>query len=156
MDNTIKIRDALVADAEALSALCITVWIDTYSIGGIEPSHASYALSEFSSANIILKINHRQVYVAERDGKLVAVAVFNAETGEIETLYVLPQCKGSGLGKALITAIRDNFRQKLYLTCWEENAAAVAFYKKQGFIETGEYDFQLDGKSYRNIELSLL
>lgn len=156
MNNTIQIRDALTADAEALSALCITVWIDTYSIGGIEPAHASYALSEFSPANIILKINSRKVYVAETHGKQAAVVVFNTETGEIETLYVLPQCKGIGLGKTLIAAIRNNFTQKLYLTCWEENTAAVAFYKKQGFTETGEHDFRLDGKSYKNIELSLL
>ncbi|WP_278046256.1 GNAT family N-acetyltransferase [Desemzia sp. C1] len=67
------------------------------------------------------------------------------EALEIERIYVLPEFKGKGLGKILIQQAveRAQFHQKtnIWLGVWEHNQAALAFYKKLGFVQTGAHSF---------------
>lgn len=148
------IREAKISDSEALAVLCITVWIDTYCFEGIESSHASYVITEYTPEKLKKRIVESTVYLAEIEGLVVGLAILNKGSGEIETLYVLPHFKGLGAGRALIQELKKHYKERLFLTCWEGNNAARHFYKKMGFFESGEAFFELDGKKIRNVELS--
>lgn len=77
------------------------------------------------------------------EGKIVGGAgVYPTEglppgTCELVKMYLLPQARGKGLGKALITQCMDFARQKgytnMYLETMPELQAAVRIYDKLGF-----------------------
>lgn len=69
------------------------------------------------------------------------------ETLEIERIYVCKAYKGQGLGRYLMDYALDFARSKAktyaWLGVWEKNAAAIAFYKKMGFVEAGGHSFRM-------------
>ncbi|GGX62648.1 GNAT family N-acetyltransferase [Saccharospirillum salsuginis] len=152
----VRVRRAVQADKDTLSTLCITVWVDTYCIDGVEPNLADYVLSAYSPTRLAQTIEEKHVFVAEHAGGVIGLAVFDSDTGEIETLYVLPRFQGKRAGCLLLSAIQSGYKGPVFLTCWEKNVPAIQFYKQNGFIETGEAFFELDGQVHRNIELSVL
>jgi tRNA threonylcarbamoyladenosine biosynthesis protein TsaB len=64
-----------------------------------------------------------------------------AGDGEILNLAVIPERRRQGEGRALLTAALDEFRARrtgrIFLEVRESNQAAIAFYAKHGFAETG-------------------
>ena len=65
-----------------------------------------------------------------------------ADEAEILTIAVQPSARGRGVGRALLLA---NFRQAanagartLFLEVDEDNRAALALYKRLGFVRVGE------------------
>lgn len=63
-------------------------------------------------------------------------------------------CRRRGIGRKLINTLACEY-SALWLSCREQNASAIGFYKAQGFIKHGESFFNLDGEQYRNITLIL-
>lgn len=151
----IQIRKATPSDNKPLSALCISVWVNTYCIEGISQAIAEYVLTNFTTDALMHKISDKKVLVAERNGAIVGTTVFDEATGEIETLYVLNHFKSMGIGRSLIDTLRRDYKSRIFLTTWEGNEAALTFYRKIGFITSGEAFFELDGQQIRNIELTL-
>lgn len=64
-----------------------------------------------------------------------------AGDGEILNLAVIPERRRQGEGRALLEAALDEFRARrtgrVFLEVRESNQAAIAFYAKHGFAETG-------------------
>ena len=56
------------------------------------------------------------------------------------SLYLLPECTRQGLGSALLEEVLRQMRAdgftRFYLWCFENNRAADAFYRHQGFKPT--------------------
>ena len=80
---------------------------------------------------------------APQDGELaVAFAMVRAAPGEEELLLiaVVPDCRGRGLGGALITLLaadaRERKAERLFLEM-RENNPAVVLYEKHGFTQIG-------------------
>lgn len=153
-NTALSVRAAQSQDIEPLSVLCTTVWIDTYSFDGIEPSHARYVLTQFSPTALQQQIKQKTVFVARNQDNPVGVIIIHPGNGEIETLYVLPRYQSQGVGRLLLQHSKQQ-ADTLFLTCWEGNHKALAFYQRQGFIEDGEFFFELEGKKIRNIRLIL-
>jgi diamine N-acetyltransferase len=66
---------------------------------------------------------------------------------EIERIYILDKFQKQGLGKFLINkaseiATRGN-KHKIWLGVWEKNTNAIAFYKKNGFVQTSSHSFYM-------------
>ena len=55
--------------------------------------------------------------------------------GEILNLAVAPECRRSGVGRALVGAFLEEFPGGAYLEVRESNAAALGLYKSMGFKE---------------------
>jgi ribosomal protein S18 acetylase RimI-like enzyme len=67
------------------------------------------------------------------------------EALEIERIYIRSKFQKHGLGKYLINkAIEmatEQSKKKVWLGVWEKNENAIVFYKKMGFVQTGEHSF---------------
>jgi len=68
--------------------------------------------------------------------KPIGSYVFNKNTCEIKFLSVNPDFKGKGIASSLIEHLKIKCSKSfnyLYLTVYENNSRAIAFYKKMGF-----------------------
>jgi GNAT superfamily N-acetyltransferase len=90
-------------------------------------------------------------FVAERDGRLIGLAHYLLHRSTwapvcycyLEDLFVEPQARGGGAGRALIAAVeraaRDAGASRLYWTTHETNHTAQALYNKvaerPGFVQ---------------------
>ena len=85
-------------------------------------------------------------YAKLRDGTVDACVTGPAPL-EIERIYVAPEALGQGVGAALMGACLDAARamgrRTVWLGVWEENARAIAFYRRWGFEAVGTHGFQL-------------
>jgi GNAT superfamily N-acetyltransferase len=72
-----------------------------------------------------------EVFVAERDGEIVA---FMALSGDFVTqLYVRPVCWRGGIGSKLLGLAKAKEAAGLRLYCFQQNQRARAFYEGHGF-----------------------
>ncbi|MBT2686862.1 GNAT family N-acetyltransferase [Bacillus sp. ISL-47] len=69
------------------------------------------------------------------------------ESLEIERIYIKSKFQKHGIGKYLLNqameiAMERN-KKKIWLGVWEKNENAIAFYKKMGFVQTGDHSFYM-------------
>lgn len=82
-------------------------------------------------------------FVAELDGKVIAGCGFGPLPGEAEALcelqkmYLLPECRGLGIGQRLVETCIEHARGMAYAQCYLETLpnmlAAQTLYQKMGF-----------------------
>lgn len=167
----LHIRPAIAADAPALAALSIQVWLDTYATEGVSDLIARYVLDEFTPAAFVSWISDPStaVFVAEADGLLVGYPrlrfgasqkLFPAADTELCTLYVQEPFTQAGVGSALLHEARAAVRSRtgsdaLWLTVNVLNLRACAFYGKHGFVRTGTAWFTLGDARHENHVLGI-
>ncbi|MFD2090608.1 GNAT family N-acetyltransferase [Blastococcus deserti] len=81
---------------------------------------------------------HQQVLVAERDGRPVGFAAVEGEW--LEQLYVAPESIGTGVGQALLDAVKADRPTGLSLYVFARNTRARRFYEAAGFVLVAESD----------------
>ena len=99
------------------------------------------ALARFSSADP----KREKVFVAELEGKVVGFCWFVEKgafnrAGYIQLIGVAPDCKGHGIGKAMLSAAEEiSFanRREMFLTVSDFNTAAQGFYQRMGYEQAG-------------------
>ncbi len=86
------------------------------------------------------------IWFAEGDGAIagvVALRPWGEGVGEMKRLFVRPGFQGRGLGRALAEAVVEEARRECYtalrLDTLSTMAAAVALYRKMGFVEIDAY-----------------
>ena len=72
--------------------------------------------------------------VVEEEGQAVGYALLDADSGEVDAVFVEPSWHGQGIGQVLLRAVealaRDNGLDKLFLSA---SLNAVPFYERAGF-----------------------
>jgi GNAT superfamily N-acetyltransferase len=105
------------------------------------------------------------VFLARDDGRPVGtatVAEYEADpgTGFVYAMWVAPDARGAGVGRALLDAAaawaRGRGCRRLVLSVTETNAAARAFYGATGFAETGERRPLREGSDLQVLTMELL
>ena len=107
--------------------------------------------------------------LAEHDGELVAYAqvrrfspkegVHAARPSELCRLYVGSDWQGKGLAAALmaeaLAAARRCGADAQWLSVWERNPRAIAFYRKFGFEVVGEHVFKVGNDPQRDLVMAV-
>ena len=94
-------------------------------------------------------INSQNNYVTESDGEIVGLVNYGSsrdeaseKTGELRSIYVLPDFWGKGVGADLFRAVSQEFDNAgfdgFYLWVLKDNHRARRFYEKMGMTHTGE------------------
>ncbi|CCD89274.1 Putative acetyltransferase [Bradyrhizobium sp. ORS 285] len=78
-----------------------------------------------------------EVIVAETDGTLVGFVTIDA-TGYLDQLVVSPRHWGSPLATQLVDAAKQRSPGGITLLVNKDNARAISFYKRTGFVDAGE------------------
>lgn len=76
--------------------------------------------------------------VALRNGRIVGALVVHPDTGYLDQIVVALECQGGGVADVLIAEARRIAPAGLDLHVNQDNARAIRFYQKQGFLMTGE------------------
>lgn len=70
----------------------------------------------------------------------------------MEALFIDPACRGSGIGRVLVEHALA-LHASLTTDVNEQNAQAVGFYERMGFVRTGRSDRDGQGRAYPLIHL---
>lgn len=153
----LSIRRACEADADALSAIAIATYTETFG-----DSYPPGDLHAFLDAHYApapqrreLRDPHSAAWLLEEDGRAVGYLAAGpnglphpqARAGDIELkrLYLLASHQGGGHGARLMAAFLDwldtPLRRTLWVGVWSENLGAQRFYARYGCNKVGEYDF---------------
>jgi putative acetyltransferase len=77
------------------------------------------------------------IIVAEYAGGVTGFVTIDA-TGYLDQLVVAPECWGSTLGDALLDAAKQKSPEGVTLLVNKDNARAIRFYRRNGFVDAGE------------------
>jgi ribosomal protein S18 acetylase RimI-like enzyme len=165
------IRRAAVQDAAAIARVHVASWQTTYP--GMVPQRVLDRLSAERRremwASRLAEPAETRTWVAELDGAIVGFVGTTIRdehgrprTGELESIYLLANARGQGIGTQLMdAALRDLAeRQVESVTLWvlTANAVARSFYEQAGWRATGETNLlDFDGTPVEELryELSL-
>jgi ribosomal protein S18 acetylase RimI-like enzyme len=161
---SITYRDAAALDAAAIAAFAARTFIDSF--GHLYPPKD---LSAFLLAKYGPGVQARELAEADTRYRLalsgaaivgycmmgpVDMEVDKSEALELHRLYVDQHVKGAGVAAALmedcLAWARSKGAKRLYLSVWENNHRAQAFYKRYGFEHIGEHSFMVGDAADRD------
>lgn len=76
--------------------------------------------------------------IALREGRIVGALVMNPDTGYLDQLVVAIEWQGRGVAAALLAEARRITHAGIELHVNQDNARAIRFYQKHGFVTAGE------------------
>ncbi len=165
-----NLRMASEQDAVTISALSIQVFLDTYATEGVRPdlareAHCEYAIEAFVQR--LIEPQRRFILAeylsADRNGLLGFAEVLltvkpspagNLAGAELVRLYIQPKAHRMGCGRSLLTRaeqlVQAEKLDSLWLTAWEGNRNARAFYERVGYADVGATTYTFQGQTYAN------
>jgi len=159
LNNQIEITDVHVNDVELLRDISIQTFTETFANSNTESDMRKYIADRLSSQQLSEELHHpnSNFYFLKSDHQIVGYLKLNTKDAqtekqpdgsiEIERIYLTESCQGKNFGKLLIQKAIDIAKEKqckyIWLAVWEHNTKAIAFYKKQGFIEFDKHIFKL-------------
>ncbi len=152
-----EIRSATVADAARLAIFGARLFKETFGAFNTPEDMEDYLSSNFSPEIQKAEITHPDMLtlITEFDDQLVGYSQIlrkeapGFELGEhpleLKRFYVDQPWQGTGLAQKLMettmVVAKEFGGSAIWLSVWEENQRAIAFYKKSGFIDIGTKDF---------------
>ncbi|MCH4856536.1 GNAT family N-acetyltransferase [Bifidobacterium pseudolongum] len=159
VDTMPMIEMAQSTDVNTIRDLSIATFAETFASLNTEEDMEQYNERHFSTDELQREIDNPDstFVVAKVDGDpagYMKVNVGDAQTEEmlgnrmeVQRLYILRQYKRNGLGTRFMHTAFDMARAQgksvIWLGVWEHNDAAIAFYKRMGFVQFGSHDFVL-------------
>ncbi|MDB5696828.1 MAG: hypothetical protein JWN21_2371 [Sphingomonas bacterium] len=165
-------RDATPADGSNLDAMARAIWLETFAGSAPDSDLQAYVAGAYGPDGKLLRdladpANRFRLAV---DGdrilgyaKLVQPfldpSLVDAGALQLSQLYVVADRHGDGIGPALldwtIATARAESAPALFLTVWEDNARALRFYQRRGFVHVGDYAFQTGTQVDRDLIMRL-
>jgi ribosomal protein S18 acetylase RimI-like enzyme len=136
-----QIRVATPQDIEAIRAVGVAAWHDTYP-GIVPDGYIPWGLAKWWTPEVIQRhIDSERfiVLVAEVDAQVVGIAHTEIRPDQraiLWRLYIAQAFRGRGIGRALIAESEQRLpadSHDLYVEYYERNQRAAAFYAKLGF-----------------------
>ena len=152
-----ELKKGTLADVMLLQQISIETFIDTFKEQNTEEDLKQYLEKAYTVDQLKKELaNENSSFFFLQDNEetvgYLKVNVEDAQTEdsaenamEIERIYIRNNYKRKGYGKFLIDQA-ERFAQKenkktIWLGVWEENTAALAFYKDRGFVQTSSHSF---------------
>jgi len=171
MEN-IHLRQATINDLEVVQQIGRQTFTETFASVNTEANMNQYLQEGFAEARLTAELSnpHSSFYLAELYSQVIGYLKLNfgpsqtelkEDTAvEIERIYVLQAFHGKKVGqllyeKALQIAKQSNV-DYIWLGVWEENARALQFYKKNGFVAFDKHLFKLGNEEQTDIMMKLL
>ncbi len=155
-----NVRDATEADVPGIQQIAERAWAADYDI--LTKETAEEAVRDWYSDERVrteVTSDDSPVVVAE-DGGIVGFAhgvISQTEgIGTILRLYVDPDRRREGIGRALLSAIEERLAAdsiRLRATVLAANEAGRRFYQESGYEETGEAETVIGGERYPEVVL---
>lgn len=161
----LEYRLALESDAQQLSFLFQTVYIETYGTEGVSKEFSNFIVQQFSVERLlsIIRSTEHHLWIATFKNNPVGVLqldhfsacpIGNFQGHEINKIYILKRFYGLGIGQELMAlaegALRQMHANRVWLWVLESNTRAIQFYEKQGFETIGTAAFQMEVNCYTN------
>ena len=89
------------------------------------------------------------ISVVESGERLVGFVTVDAMTGYLDQIVVVPEAWGSDVATMLMAEARRISPKGLDLRVNADNARAIRFYEKQGFVDAGETVNEISGAPVR-------
>jgi len=87
-----------------------------------------------------------KIVLAERDGALIGFVTIDPKTLYLDQIVVAPEAWGSGAAVALLNEAKRLSPKGIDLLVNKDNARAIHFYEKHGFVHAGEDKNPVSGK----------
>ncbi|HMB67885.1 MAG TPA: GNAT family N-acetyltransferase [bacterium] len=161
-----RVRAASSFDAESLAALAARTMRESYAADHDPAQLERHIRDTVSPERIAEELADRDiaVFVAEDGSGLTGYAtlafgeapacVTASAPAELGRIYVSRRRFRTGTGSALLTAVLDECvrrgRDVLWLSVWDRNLRALAFYHDRGFRESGTVPFMFGGVEYED------
>lgn len=166
MSAPLHLRPATPQDALTIAAVAIQVFLDTYATEGVRPDLAAEAFAEYSAEAFASRLQQpgRRFVLAEQGSGLVGFAevqltplaapVGTVVGAELVRLYIQPGFQRQGIGRRLLRKAEEicvaAAINSMWLTAWEGNSRALAFYKTHSYQDIGVTSYAFEGNSYSN------
>lgn len=157
--QALRFRRAIQSDAAVLAEFGRRTFEETFGAANTPDDMAAYLRSNYGTSQQAAELGDPDIItiVAEAKGVLAAYAQVRrgpapevVRTGppvELWRFYVDHPWQGLGLAQQLLehvhTAAAELGGRAIWLSVWDQNARAIAFYKKSGFRIAGTKDFWL-------------
>ena len=92
------------------------------------------------------------ITVAERDGALIGFVTVDRKTRYLDQFVVAPEAWGSDVARALMDEAKRQSPSGLDLLVNKDNARAIRFYEKHGFVYAGEDKNPVSGIAVNRME----
>jgi len=169
--NSVIIRKVTLNDIQKLQQISKQTFTETFAESNTDENLQNYLNENLSQEKLLeeLKNNDSQFYFAEIDGEIAGYLKVNFgdsqtelkdnKSLEIERIYVVKDYHGKGIAQALyakaIEIANSLDSEYIWLGVWEENARAISFYKKNGFVEFDKHFFKLGNDEQTDIMMKL-
>ena len=155
----IKIKKINSKDIKILQEISIETFTDTFGEQNSSENLKNYLEKAFNSKKLLSEIanpfsdfyliyfdKEPAGYLKLNDGEAQSEKM-DEEALEIERIYIRKKFQRNGLGKFLLNKAIDIAKNQdkkiIWLGVWENNKNAIEFYKKSGFIQSGQHSFYM-------------
>lgn len=153
MPNNFEIRIAKPEDARAVRSVQKLTWLAAYPSQEHGITYQDIESKDFESRDKIERMKKRiqdnssnsNTWIAKLENNEIigfgaATYTDNETPNQLNAMYVLPDYQGIGVGGSLMRTMLHwlGSEQEISLGVVQYNGQAISFYKRFGFVETGE------------------
>ncbi|WP_306567755.1 GNAT family N-acetyltransferase [Flavobacterium lindanitolerans] len=170
MEN-IQLKKVTLNDIDQLQKIGRQTFFETFAESNTEENMKEYLEKSFSTEKLHSELNNpnSEFYFAVEEDTVIGYLKINFGASqtelkddkalEIERIYVLKEFHGKKVGQLLyekaIQIAKETKADYVWLGVWEENHRALAFYKKNGFVEFDKHIFRLGNDEQTDIMMKL-
>lgn len=146
-------------DLETLQTIAYETFNDTYRDLNTQETIDRYLQKAFTKQKLFSELNNKdsQFYFLYVENEPAGYLKINSapvqsdtnetESIEVERFYIRKAFQGKGFGKILMNhafhVAREMNKTSVWLSCWEKNTDAIAFYTRMGFNKAGRQHFKI-------------